>query len=396
MPCEWRTIVPVWCKISADLEVGGPHGPSRNEPPSGTIALHGLLQPCVADASSAGSVSMSSSPNPLQFLLLVVAGWVNRHQNRVIDYLLEENRVLREQLGGRRLRLTDEQRRRLAVKGKALGRKVLQGVAGIVTPDTILRWYRRLIAKKYDGSKRRKKPGRPRTPQEIADLVVKMALANVDWGYTRIRDALHNLGHEICRNTVKRILLDHGIEPAPERGKKTSWATFIRAHLGVISAADFFTLEVLTWRGLVRYWVFFVMDIKTRRVEIAGITCAPTGAWMMQIARNLTDAEDGFLLKMHYLIIDRDPFADANSAGLRPARMRLRAMRESALHEGVPGDAEGQRRGAASATCAVAESERPCGEVRFVSTFRVLEPNRPARREAPAPCRGRLHSPLSR
>jgi hypothetical protein len=203
--------------------------------------------------------------------------WSACHQNNVIDYLKEENRVLREQLGGRRLRLTDDQRRRLAVKGEALGRKVLQGVAGIVTPDTILRWYRRLVAKKYDGSKKRRKPGRPPTRKEIADLVVKMALANVGWGYTRIPDALHNLGHEICRNTVKRILLDHGIEPAPERARKTSWRTLLKAHLGVLAAADFFTVEVLTWHGLVRYSVLFVMNVKTRMVEIAGITSNPSG-----------------------------------------------------------------------------------------------------------------------
>jgi Homeodomain-like domain len=320
---------------------------------------------------------MSSASNPLRFLLLTFAGWLNGHQNRIIDYLMEENRVLREQLGGRRLRMSDDQRRRLAVKGKALGRKVLQGVAGIVTPDTILRWYRRLVAKKYDGSKKRKKPGRPRSPKEIADLVVTMAKANVGWGYTRIRDALHNLGHEIGRSTVKRILLDHGIEPAPERGKKTSWRTFVKAHLGVLAGADFFTVEVLTWRGLVRYWVFFVMDIKTRRVEIAGITCNPTGAWMMQIARNLTDAEDGFLLKMRYLILDRDPSAFAESAGLRPTHRVFTG--EDALHRGVPKDAEGQRRGAPEAARKIAEPERAREEVRPLNQVRVLGPDRPAR-----------------
>ena len=185
---------------------------------------------------------MTAPPNPLQFLIPTLAGWLNRRQHLAIDYLLEENRVLRQQLGGRRLRLTDDQRRRLAVNGKALGRKILDKLANIVTPDTILRWYRQLVAKKYDGSDKRKKPGRPRTAQEIADLVVAMAKSNVGWGYTRIRDALHNPGHEVCRNTVKRILLDHGIEPAPERGKKTSWKTFLKAHLGEIAAADFFTV----------------------------------------------------------------------------------------------------------------------------------------------------------
>ena len=132
------------------------------------------------------------------FLVLTVAGWMNRHQDDLIDYLREENRVLREQLGRRPLRLTDAQRRRLAVRGRKLGRRVLTQVAGIVTPDTILRWYRRLIAKKYDGSTRRRR-GRPMTPREIAALVVRMAVDNPQWGYTRIRGALSNLGHHIAR-----------------------------------------------------------------------------------------------------------------------------------------------------------------------------------------------------
>ena len=155
-------------------------------------------------------------PPALQFLVLTFAGWVNRHQDDLIEYLREENRVLREYLGPRPLRLTDAQRRRLAVRGHKLGRRVLRQVAGIVTPDTILRWYRRLIAKKYDGSACRRR-GRPMTRSEVAALVVRMAVENPQWGYTRIRDALSNLGHTIARTTVKRILRDHGIDPAPER-----------------------------------------------------------------------------------------------------------------------------------------------------------------------------------
>ena len=145
---------------------------------------------------------MNAMPPALQFLLLIFAGWVNRKQQDVIDYLQAENRVLREQLDGRRLRLTDDQRRRLAAKGRALGRKVLGEVAGIVTPDTILRWYRRLIAKKYDGSMNRR-PGRPRTGRDIPQLVVEMANSNPRWGYTRIRGAMRNLGHEIGRTTMQ-------------------------------------------------------------------------------------------------------------------------------------------------------------------------------------------------
>ena len=178
---------------------------------------------------------MAMSSHALTFLLLVFGGWVNLRQQKVIEYLLEENRVLRDLAGDRRPRLTNDQRRRLAVKGKALGRRVLGEIAGIMTPDTILRWYRQLVAKKYDGSKKRG-PGRPRTIADVVELVVTMAKTNPTWGYTRIRDALSHLGHEIGRNTIKRILRDHGLEPAPERGKRTPWKTFLSAHWGAIAA----------------------------------------------------------------------------------------------------------------------------------------------------------------
>ena len=167
-------------------------------------------------------------PPALQFLVLTCAGWVNRHQDDLIAYLREENRVLREQLGPRPLRRTDAQRRRRAVRGQQLGRRVLMQVAGIVPPDTILRWYRRLIAQTYDGSARRGR-GRPMTRRAVAALVVRMAVEHPQWGDTRIRGALSNLGHEIARNTVKRILYDHGIDPAPERSRRMLWKTFLQA-----------------------------------------------------------------------------------------------------------------------------------------------------------------------
>jgi len=197
------------------------------------------------------------------------------------------------------------------VKGKVFGRRRLASIAGIVTPDTILRWYRRLVAQKYDGSKGRR-PGRPSIKPDIAALVVRMATENPTWGYTRIRDGLKGVGHDVARNTIKAILKDHGIEPAPERGAKTSWKTFLAAHWEGLAAADFFTVEVLTLRGLVRYVVvFFVMRLKTRTVEIAGITSEPDGAWMIQLARNLTDSSDGFLRGLQYIILGRDPMYTA-------------------------------------------------------------------------------------
>jgi len=242
----------------------------------------------------------------LQFTLFTLAGWVNRYQQAVIEYLQAENQALREQLGKKRIRWTDTQRRRLAEKAKAVGRSALHQLGTVVTPDTLLRWYRNLVAAKYDGAKQRG-PGRPRTEQDITELVVKMARESPTWGYTRLRGALYNLGHEVARNTIKNILLAHGLEPAPERGRHTSWSTFIKSHLGAIAGADFFTVEVLRGFGLVRYYVFFVIDIATRRVHIAGITSQPCEAWMTQIARNLTDCVDGFLKQTRYLILDRDP-----------------------------------------------------------------------------------------
>jgi len=245
-------------------------------------------------------------PHYLRFIILLVAGWINSDQQKIIDYLLEEIRVYREHFNGRRLRFSDAQRRRLGVKAKALRRKTLEQFAGIVTPDTLLRWFRNLVAKKYDGSSKRG-PGRPRTRDRIADLAVRMANENPSWGYTRIRDALFNLGIAVDRNTVKRVLNDHGIEPAPERGRRTPWKTFLEAHWEALTALDFFTVEVLTLVGIIRYHVLFVMRLKTREVQIVGITAQPCEKWMKQMARNLTDPFDGFLRDAGYIIMDRDP-----------------------------------------------------------------------------------------
>ena len=268
------------------------------------------------------------TPLPLRFLLLMCAGWVNRQQHQMIEYLQEENRVLREQLGGKRFQFTDAQRRRLARRAKPIGRRGLREISTVVTPDTLLRWYRELVAKKYDGSQKRG-PGRPRIAEEIQRLIIEMAVDNPRWGYTRIQGALANLGYAIGRNTIKRIMAENGIDPAGRR--PTTWKTFLKAHWGAIAATDFFTVEVVTWRGLVRYFVLFVIDLKTRRVEIAGIASSPDGLWMSQMARNLTDCEDGFLLRCHYLIHDRDPlFTKAfrttlESSGVSPVKLPSRS-----------------------------------------------------------------------
>ena len=186
--------------------------------------------------------------HPFHLLLAALAHWVNREQAAIIDYLKEENRVLRDRLGSKRIRFTDAERRRLAAKAKALGRCILREIGPIVTPDTLLRWHRKFVAKKYDGGRRR--VGRRRVMEEIAELVVRMAKENPSWGYTRIQGALSNIGHEVGRSTIARILKHNGIEPSQRRG--IAWKTFLQAHWEVMAAADMFTIEIWEARTLVR------------------------------------------------------------------------------------------------------------------------------------------------
>ena len=238
-------------------------------------------------------------------LIVALAARLNREQSKALEYLFAENRVLKEQLKARggRIIFTDKQRRLLAAKAKELGRAALRKLDSVVTPDTLLRWHRQLIAKKYDSSGKRS-PGRPRIMKEVEALIVRMATEN-RWGYLRITGALANLGRIVARTTIANVLARHGIEPAPER--RSTWAQFLRSHWDVLASTDFFTVEVWQPVGLVRYHVLFAMQVATRRVHIAGIVQDPYGAWMEQMARNLTDCFDGFLLKKRYLIHDRDP-----------------------------------------------------------------------------------------
>ena len=235
---------------------------------------------------------------PVQLLLATYAGWVNRHQAQAIDYLVEENRVLKEQLRGRRLRLTDDQRRRLAAKGKRLGRRLLYQVATIVTPDTILKWHRRLIAAKWTYT--RKRTGRPGVMIEIRKLVVRMASENPSWGYCRIQGALREVGHRVARSTIAKVLREHGIKPAPDR--PSSWGTFLRSHWGEVVGADFFTAEVWTPRGLVTYYALFLIDLRSRRVWFAGVTRNPDESFMADAAERAL----AFLAGKRFLICDRD------------------------------------------------------------------------------------------
>jgi hypothetical protein len=198
-----------------------------------------------------------------QWFIAVLCGWIQREQADVIAFLQEENRVLRVQLRGRRPRLSDDERRRLAVLGHRLGRAALAQVATIVTADTILRWHRELAGRMCTNTRRQ--PGRRRVPAHVCALILRMTTENATWGYTRIQGALKNLGHGVGRSTIARILKEHGVPPSPQR--PMAWRTFVRAHWSALRDADFFMSAVRTLRGLVTYYTAFT-GLHTSRTSV--------------------------------------------------------------------------------------------------------------------------------
>src|ERR1700736_2198319 len=238
-------------------------------------------------------------------MLAYITGTVDQELLLRNEYLAAENRILKAQIEGRLL-LSDAEKATLAEIAHRLGRKALEELAAVAKPDTLLAWYRKLIASKFDGSKFRKFWGRPRVDQETERLVVRMAKENPGWGYDRIVGAMSNLGHRLSDQTVGNILRRHDIPPVPKRKQATSWKDFIRAHMAVLVATDFFTVEVLTLRGLMTYYVLFFIHLESRRICLAGVTRHPDEEWMEQMARNGTMEDSGFLNNRRYLLHDRD------------------------------------------------------------------------------------------
>jgi putative transposase len=261
-------------------------------------------------------------------MLAYITGTVDQELLLRNEYLVAENRILKAQIKGR-LSFSEEEKATLAEIAHRLGRKALEEVAGAAQPDTILGWYRKLIARKFDGSRFRQRVGV--VAEEIERLVVRMAKENPSWGYDRIVGALANLGHRLSDQTVGNILRRHGLSPAPKRKQTVSWKDFIRSHRDVLVGVDFFTAEVLTLKGFLTYYVLFFIHLETRRVSLVGFTPYPDQEWMEQQARNMTMEEWGSLKGCRYLLHDRDTkFCESfreliESASVNPLRLPARS-----------------------------------------------------------------------
>jgi putative transposase len=238
-------------------------------------------------------------------MLAYITGTVDQELLLRNEYLAAENRILRAQIQGRLL-LSDAEKATLAEIARRLGRRALEGLAATAKPDTLLAWYQKLIAHKFDGSKCRKTRGRPPVDEETERLVARMARENPSWGYDRIVGAMGNLGHQLSDQTVGNILRRHDIPPAAQRKQTTSWKDFIRTHMAVLVATDVFTVEVLTLRGLMTYYVLFFIHLESRRICLAGVTRHPDAEWMEQMTRTQTMEDTGFLNHRRYVLHDRD------------------------------------------------------------------------------------------
>ena len=241
-------------------------------------------------------------PAALQMVLGVLTGWLDRREREAIAYLIEENRLLRRQLGSRRLRLTDDDRRRLAARAYRVGRAALQEIATIATPGHVA-----AVASPVDRAEMDVRPETRTARCPAGDPSARRADGGrrIRRGVTRgSRARSQNVGHRVGRSTIRRILKAAGLPPVPQR--PTSWQTFLRAHWGAIAGADFFTTEVWTWRGLVTYYTVFVIDLASRRVQILGSTPHPEALFMQQVVRTLTMAEGGAVDAPQCLICDRD------------------------------------------------------------------------------------------
>jgi transposase len=274
----------------------------------------------------------------LRCLLGVLAVLVRSDLSKDVELIVlrHENQVLRRRLGGRP-RWDHADRLWLTALSRLVHRRRWAEIFP-VTPATILRWHRDLIARKWTYTDRRR-PGRPSTGTSIKTLIVRMARENPTWGHRRIQGELARLGHAIAASTVWEILHAAGIHPAPRRAGP-SWRQFLSAQAHAIIACDFLVVETVL---LKRLYVLVFIEHGTRRLHLGGVTARPNGAWAVQQARNLAmDLEDR-IGTLRFLIHDRDPVFTAafgemfKAEGLRIITTLPRTPRMNAIRERVIG-----------------------------------------------------------
>jgi putative transposase len=267
-------------------------------------------------------------------LIATISRVLARDETLRAEYFRVQYEVVRSKVPGR-IRFTDEERRRLVEAALAMGRKAMRSVVTIVKPDTILAWQRRLEQKKWDYSRRRRRgPGRPRTPGDVEALVCRMARENT-WGYKRICGELKKLGIKLSKSCIADILRRNDLPPAPERGGLT-WREFLSRHADVLLCADLFTKEIWTFCGLQRAYVFFVMHLRTRTILLAEVTFSPHSGWLEQQVRNVLWECEERGIQPRFLLHDRDKCFSGGfdgvlkNAGVEPIRIPYRAPNANA------------------------------------------------------------------
>ena len=238
----------------------------------------------------------------MKSFLIMLATATDRQLAQHVQYLKTENRILRKRLG-KKVMVTPQERRLLLKFGKPI-RKAIKELISIVTPRTFLEWINNEKKDTTGQAKKKRKPGRPSTHDQIRQLVIRLAKEN-GWGLGKILGEVRKLGITLCKSTVKNILIAAGIDPYPERGEKP-WADFIKQHAATLWATDFFSKKVWTLRGYVDVFVLFFIHIDSRRVYLAGMTTHPDNTWMKQQAKNLCMHWDGWTVKPTHLIRDFD------------------------------------------------------------------------------------------
>ena len=281
------------------------------------------------------------SDQPAKWLGLPVIATIVRILCRELtlqnEYFRLENKILKSKIVGR-ICFTDDERRSLVDAALAMGRKLMESVVNIVKPATILAWQRRLEKEKWDYSeKRRRRPGRPRTPASVEALICQLARENI-WGYKKNQGEFKKLGIEISKTSVANILRRNGLPPSPDR-KGLTWREFLSRHAEVFLCADLLTKEIWTFKGLRRAFVFFVLHLHTRRILLARATFSPNGRWLKQQARHvLWECQDRGI-KARFFLHDNDACYSEGfdgllkSAGLKPVKTPYQAPNANAFAE---------------------------------------------------------------